>query len=147
MKFLYLISSLLLMMGCSGEEMHDTRPMTDDSTLSTELISEAVLSPVLTYEQRQGKYLYLQYCAVCHGTEGAADGFNTYNLDPKPHSLADSAYVSALSDEALAQVIRLGGRGVNKSALMPPYDWTMNEAQIEYLVSYLRTLARSGNGK
>lgn len=130
-------------MSCSKERMSDIRPAKDDSAWVAEQISPNVLSPPLTYEQRQGKYLYLKYCAICHGAQGGADGFNTYNLDPKPHSLTDSAYVAALSDGALAQVIRLGGRGVNKSVLMPPYGWTVNEDQILYLVSYVKVLARN----
>jgi mono/diheme cytochrome c family protein len=92
-----------------------------------------------SFVERQGKQLFDHYCAVCHGAKGEGDGFNSYNLDPKPHSLADSAYVAALSDATLAQVIALGGRGVNKSVLMPAYQNTLNQDKISYLVVYIRT--------
>lgn len=100
-----------------------------------------------SYAERKGKHLFEQYCVICHGVRGEADGFNAYNLNPKPHSLADSAYVEAFSDDALRQVITFGGRGVNKSVLMPAYGWTIGEDQVSYLVSYLRVLAHNVPGK
>jgi len=42
-----------------------------------------------TYKERQGKQLFEQYCVVCHGQSGEGDGFNAYNLTPRPHSLSD----------------------------------------------------------
>jgi mono/diheme cytochrome c family protein len=143
LRIFLLMICLLMPAGCARVKVSNISTATEDSTLVAERISPSVLSPALTYEQRQGKNLYLKYCAVCHGAQGGADGFNTYNLDPKPHDLTDSAYVAALSDGALTQVIELGGRGVNKSVLMPAYGWTVNEDQISYLVSYVRVLARN----
>ena len=96
------------------------------------------------YDQRRGKQLFEQYCVVCHGKTGEGDGFNSYNLDPRPHSLADSTYMAALSDGTLADVISHGGRGVNKSVLMPAYGETLSQDQIQYLIKYIRTLARAG---
>ncbi len=95
-----------------------------------------------SFAERQGKKLFDHYCAVCHGAKGEGDGFNSYNLNPRPHSLVDSAYVPALSDANLAEVIALGGRGVNKSVLMPAYQKTLNQDQISYLVAYIRTFTR-----
>jgi len=143
MKSILVLCCSLLSLGCSKENVGSFHPEENDTSQVVGKISGEIISPSNTYEQRQGKYLYLKYCAVCHGDEGGADGFNTYNLDPKPHSLADSSYVAALSDGSLTQVIGLGGRGVNKSVLMPAYGWTLSEAQISYLVSYVRVLARN----
>lgn len=143
MKIFLLTFCTILLISCSKEKVSDIRPATDDSTRVAEQMSLSVLSPALTYEQRQGEFLYFRYCAVCHGAQGGADGFNTYNLDPKPHSLADSTYVAALSDAALTQVIGFGGRGVNRSVLMPGYQWTLNRDRISYVVSFVRVLARN----
>ncbi len=145
-SFLFMCCSVLVLC-CSRERAGALRPETEDTTQAAGRTRRNVLSPTLTYEQRQGEYLYLKYCGVCHGEHGGADGFNTYNLDPKPHSLADSAYVAALSDAALTQVIALGGQGVNRSVLMPAYQWTLNKNQITYLVSYVRVLPRDGKGE
>jgi mono/diheme cytochrome c family protein len=99
-----------------------------------------------SYGERKGKRVFDEYCVICHGQHGEGDGFNSYNLDPKPHSLADSVYIAAFSDAALAQVISFGGRGVNKSVLMPAYKWTLRSDQISYLVAYVRLLAHNAGG-
>ena len=102
-------------------------------------IADSLATHPMTYEQRQGKYIYSKYCAVCHGNEGKADGFNTYNLDPKPRDLTEEHYLSEFSDERLIQIIRDGGRGANKSPSMPPYGWTLGKDDIAYVASYVRT--------
>jgi cytochrome c oxidase cbb3-type subunit III len=143
MKIFLCILCLALVAGCSKEQHSAPVPLPGDSVRDIERNGPAAALPVLTYEQAQGRDLYAKYCAICHGAGGAADGFNTYNLDPKPHDLSDSVYVSALSDDALTRVIKLGGRGVNKSVLMPAYGWTLGDDEISYLVSFIRVLARA----
>lgn len=92
-----------------------------------------------SYAERQGKSQFEQYCAVCHGQSGEGDGFNAYNLNPKPHSLADSTYMKSLSGEYLSETISFGGKGVNKSVLMPAYQNTLDKTQISNVVAYIET--------
>lgn len=94
----------------------------------------------LTYQQQQGQRLFAHYCAICHGKSGAGDGFNAWNLDPRPRNLNDPAYQHAVSDVWLAEVITQGGRGVNKSNLMPAWKSTLNKDRIAALVAFIRTL-------
>jgi hypothetical protein len=96
---------------------------------------------LLTFEQRQGKYIFVKYCAVCHGELGKSNGFNTYNLNPKPRNFSDSNFISSYSKERLAESIIKGGRGVNKSPLMPSYGGTLNKEEIEYVNKYVRFLS------
>jgi cytochrome c553 len=96
-----------------------------------------------TYTERQGKQLFEQYCAVCHGQSGEGDGFNAYNLNPKPHSLSDSTYMRALSSETLTETISFGGKGVNKSVLMPAYQNTLSKTQILNVVGYIETFTQT----
>lgn len=96
----------------------------------------------LTYSQRKGKLLYEKYCTVCHGTEGKGDGFNAYNLDPKPKDITKAGYLQVLSDSWLVEAISQGGRGVNRSILMPSWENTLSKEQIENIVTYLRLLSR-----
>jgi hypothetical protein len=147
MKHFFVLCCSLLTLGCSRESTRLLHQSGSDTTTTAEQPGKDMLTPMLTHEQRQGRDLYLKYCAVCHGEHGGADGFNTYNLDPKPHSLADSTYVAALSDAALTQVIGFGGRGVNRSVLMPGYQWTLNKDRISYLEAYVRVLARNVESK
>ena len=92
----------------------------------------------LTYEQRQGATLYRTYCNVCHGEEGKGDGFNAYNLDPKPRDFTDSTTMSRLTDERILQTITGGGRSVNRSPLMPSWGGRLAPGEIRYLLAYVR---------
>jgi mono/diheme cytochrome c family protein len=117
------------------------RTGSDSTAVSASAVQTAATVPerVLSYEETQGGKLYEQYCMVCHGNEGKGDGFNAYNLDPRPQDFTDSTYMKALSDDQIDQTITGGGRSVNKSPLMPAYGWTLNGQQIRYLVSFVRS--------
>ena len=97
--------------------------------------------PELGYNAREGREVYRHYCSTCHGAEGMGDGFNAYNLDPRPRSLADSTFQAQHSDSDLVAAIRSGGGAVGLSTGMPPWGRTLRERQIENIVDYLRTLA------
>jgi mono/diheme cytochrome c family protein len=95
---------------------------------------------VLNYEQSNGKKLFEHYCATCHGATGEGDGFNAFNLNPKPRNVADREAMKNISDQQLFDAISQGGGERGKSNLMPPWGHTLNDRQIRYLVAYLRTL-------
>ncbi len=97
--------------------------------------------PELGYNAREGRALYRHYCLNCHGEVGKGDGFNAYNLDPRPRSLADSTFQVQHSDADLLTAIRSGGGAVGLSTGMPPWGRTLSERQIQNVVVYLRTLA------
>jgi mono/diheme cytochrome c family protein len=96
-----------------------------------------------TYTERQGKQLFEQYCVVCHGQSGEGDGFNAYNLNPRPHSLSDSTYMKALSRENLTIIVSFGGKGINKSVLMPAYQNTLSKTQISNVIVYIETFTQA----
>lgn len=96
----------------------------------------------LSYSQRKGRLLYDKYCAVCHGFEGKGDGFNAYNLEPKPKDFSDAEYLESVTDAWLVEVISQGGRGVKRSVLMPGYEKTLTREATEDVVKYLRFLAK-----
>jgi mono/diheme cytochrome c family protein len=94
------------------------------------------------YEVRLGKHVYVHYCQTCHGDAGAGDGFNAFNLDPRPRDLSDPALQKKKTDADLADAIRRGGAGVGLSPLMPPWGRTLSDRQIGDVIPYLRTLRR-----
>ncbi|MGE5177757.1 MAG: c-type cytochrome [Bacteroidota bacterium] len=102
--------------------------------------ASALPSPDLGYNAREGRALYRHYCLNCHGEAGKGDGFNAYNLDPKPRSLADSSFQAQRSDSDFVVAIRSGGAAVGLSNGMPPWGRTLPERQIQNVVAYLRTL-------
>ncbi len=141
-KVVAVISVCFLLAGCSRENSGSRSNTADtSSTKSDSLVSAATSVPTLTYEQRQGKYLYTKYCMICHGDDGKGDGFNAFNLDPKPRDFTDAKYMNALTDERIHQTISGGGRSVNKSPLMPSWGGRMSKAEIDYVLAYVRTFA------
>ncbi|MBZ5637334.1 MAG: cytochrome c [Acidobacteriia bacterium] len=99
-------------------------------------------SPSLSYELRLGKDVYQRYCMTCHGETGAGDGFNAFNLNPRPTSLADAAFQRKKTGADLEDAIRRGGAGVGLSSLMPPWGRTLSDRQIDAVVEYLRNLPK-----
>ena len=95
------------------------------------------------YELRLGRETFRLYCQTCHGETGAGDGFNAFNLDPRPRDLSDPAFQKKKSDADLADVIRRGGAGVGLSSLMPPWGRTLSETQIQQVILHVRTLRKA----
>lgn len=92
---------------------------------------------------RAGERLYRQYCSVCHGEDGKGKGRNiSLETSPKPYprNFVDAKFQSGITDEVLENTIRLGGRGVGRSPLMPAWGKTLTERQIEQIILYVRTL-------
>jgi mono/diheme cytochrome c family protein len=94
----------------------------------------------LDYAEGQGKHLFEQYCATCHGDGGQGDGQNASNLNPPvpdlttSKNLADAGYVR--------RVIAQGSAAVGRSPLSPPWGRNLRPQEIEYLVAYCQALAR-----
>jgi mono/diheme cytochrome c family protein len=93
----------------------------------------------LTYAQGQGKHLFEQYCATCHGDEGKGDGQNASNLNPPPPDLTTS---KNLKDAAyVRRVIAQGSAAVGRSPLSPPWGRALSAQEIDYLARYASALA------
>jgi cytochrome c oxidase cbb3-type subunit 3 len=101
--------------------------------LGTALFSHAA-------DAEQGKKLYGQFCASCHGQSGKGDGPAAAALNPKPRDHTDKETMSKLSDEELFKVIKNGGASVGKSPLMPAWGASLKDEQIRDVMAYVRTL-------
>jgi cytochrome c oxidase cbb3-type subunit III len=91
-------------------------------------------------DAEQGKKLYGQFCASCHGQSGKGDGPAAAALNPKPRDHTDKEAMSKLSDEDLFNVIKNGGASVGKSPLMPAWGASLKDEQIRDVMAYVRTL-------
>ena len=138
LKYIFLIFGfiLALLSGCVDNKHNE---------VSTEISGKDVIKNIdllitLNYNERQGKQLFDNYCVICHGKKGKGDGFNAFNLNPNPQNLQDSLFQAKISDLFLNQVLALGGRGVNKSSLMPAYNKTLSKNDIGNIISYIRKL-------
>ena len=92
----------------------------------------------LTYVESQGKRLFAQYCATCHGDDGHGDGQNASNLNPAPPDLATSRRDPALVRRVLVE----GSAAVGRSPLSPPWGRTLSHQEVDYLVAYCEAIGR-----
>jgi putative heme-binding domain-containing protein len=90
---------------------------------------------------KQGRPLFLHYCAACHGVTGDGDGYNAELLDKEPAELSNEKFIGKKKDSQIYRVIKFGGLGVKKSHLMPVFGHTLSEEEIWSLVAYVRYLA------
>jgi mono/diheme cytochrome c family protein len=101
----------------------------------------------LGYQQTVGFQLNEQYCARCHNPESTPERVsNADNLEVKPHPFTDGDTLNKMSDADLAAIITFGGAAQNKSALMPPYGYTLNKSQVQALIAYIRVVSDPPNG-
>jgi len=96
----------------------------------------------LGYQQQVGFQLDDKYCARCHNPESSPERVSNYdNLEVKPHPFTEGDTLNKMSDADLTAIIGHGGPALNKSALMPPYGYTLSRAEIEALISYIRLIS------
>ncbi|HET7208359.1 MAG TPA: c-type cytochrome [Terriglobales bacterium] len=96
----------------------------------------------LGYQQVLGKQLNDQYCDRCHNPESTPERVSNYdNLEVKPHPFTEGETLNKMSDADLLAIINHGGPALNKSALMPPYGYTLSKSDIQALIAYIRAVS------
>jgi cytochrome c553 len=83
---------------------------------------------------------YQHYCAQCHGEQGKGDGINAPLISVEPRNHTDTVEMAKLSDAHLTEAVSEGGKKVNKSTLMPYYQYTFTKEEVQALVQHLRKL-------
>jgi len=105
-------------------------------------ISLKVSEIALGYEQQLGHQIDETYCARCHNPESTTERVSNYdNLAVKPHAFTEGETLNKMSDADLIAIISHGGPALNRSALMPPYASTLNKAEIQALIAYIRLVS------
>ena len=96
----------------------------------------------LGYQQEVGSEVNEKYCSRCHDSESTVEQVSNYdNLAVKPHSFANGDAYNKLSETDLTNIIEHGGPAMNRSALMPPYEWTLSKAEVQAMVAYIRLVS------
>jgi mono/diheme cytochrome c family protein len=96
----------------------------------------------LGYQEMVGSQLNDQYCSRCHNSESTPERVSNYdNLDVKPHPFTEGETLNKLSDADLTAIISHGGPALNKSALMPPYGYTLSKTDMQALIAYIRMVS------
>lgn len=89
----------------------------------------------------EGERLYKIYCTQCHGVQGNGKGINAVTMEVQPRDHTDAKEMGARTDADLFKAIKQGGPAVNKSVLMPSWDATLSDGQIDHVIAYLRVLS------
>lgn len=104
--------------------------------------SLAVAEYAAGYQQEIGYEMNDKYCSRCHDSESTVEQVSNFdNLAVPPHSFANGDVYNKLSDSDLATMIAHGGPAANRSALMPPYGWTLDKAQTQAVIAYIRLVS------
>ena len=104
------------------------------------------LKPKESFEIRNGRIVYNEHCAPCHGDTGKGNGnYYASGLEPKPRNFTDSEFMNKVKDDYLFEVIWKGTAAFGKSSYCPPWGNTLKEDEkVSNIISFLRTLASAG---
>jgi cytochrome c oxidase cbb3-type subunit III len=86
-----------------------------------------------------GKAIYDQMCAGCHGYRGDGGEGHRGGFSPHVGTLANKAYMEQLPDDYLILIIKKGGAYMGKIATMPAWEKRLNDDEIRSIVAYIRT--------
>jgi mono/diheme cytochrome c family protein len=95
----------------------------------------------------QGKKVFTERCAACHGPNGGGDGPAAAAITPPPRNFHDPAFWADRTTAQLRQVVK---NGKSPTSMMPPFGEVLSDAEIDAVVGYLETFrpgAGPGDGK
>jgi len=94
------------------------------------------------FEIRNGRIIYLEHCAPCHGATGKGDGrYYASGLEPRPRNFTDPGFAKQVQDDYLFDVIWKGTAAFGKSPYCPPWGGTLKEGEkVRNVITFLRTL-------
>ena len=88
--------------------------------------------------EENGKPIYQEHCAKCHGSRGDGKGPVGRALDPKP-----TDFNSARADDAAwFKVTKFGAKAAGKSNGMEGYGKLLTDDQIRAVLTYCKTFKR-----
>ena len=116
------------------------RPVLPSPAASTHTAGVVFATGVGCTAPRSGLSNYQSHCASCHGAGGKGDGWTAWLYRLKMRDLTDAAYVQALPDDYIFQVIKHGGASLGKPG-MPSWSQELDDREIRDLVVHIRSLA------
>ena len=124
--------------GMAGRYQIIATTLTKTQQTATLKIEEIALG----YQEVLGRELNEQYCSRCHNPESTPERVSNYdNLEVKPHPFTEEETLNKISDADLVAIISHGGPALNKSALMPPYGYTLSKSDVQAVIAYIRAIS------
>src|SRR5258705_6574158 len=78
----------------------------------------------------QGKLLYRENCAPCHGESGKGDGVGAGSIPVRPADHTNGALMNTRTDAFLHDIIVKGGSAMGLSSFMPAWQASFNEKEV-----------------
>ena len=103
--------------------------------LALSLTATAGVPSVQGADLANGKKVYADKCARCHGVSGKGDGPRAETLEKKPADYTDRKKMSEITDAQLKK-IALDGKPP-----MPSYRGKISDKDLEDVTAYIRTFA------
>lgn len=96
-----------------------------------------------SFNIREGKRLFLHYCAPCHGENAEGSGrYFPSHIDPQPPDFINSDYFQETNENVIFRAIKFGSKALGKSIYSPSYDETLRDEEIRYIIKYLKFLKK-----
>ncbi|MFQ3248877.1 MAG: glucose/arabinose dehydrogenase/mono/diheme cytochrome c family protein [Glaciecola sp.] len=92
------------------------------------------------YDEAATASLFAVNCGRCHGVNGDGKGPDSALLGVEMPDLTSPLYHHSRSGDDIKKIIEIGGAGVGKSPLMPPWKGFLKPEEIEHLVIYIQSL-------
>lgn len=131
MKLSILLSLVLLVPSLyvqAQNPLRETQVSTPEIVRTEYDMLEVASPPSLSADEVRGRQLFMQRCALCHDPLGQP----SYPNAPGPW--VDAETVRSLSEESVRDTIMLG------SARMPGWQYTLEPAQVNKVIAYLKTV-------
>jgi mono/diheme cytochrome c family protein len=95
-----LVTTPLLLSACGGGGGTETQAEDPNKPKVFEITDAALAS---------GQNTYKLNCVPCHGPLGKGDGPSAASLNPKPRDHSNMEYMSKLTDDTIAETVKMGG--------------------------------------
>jgi len=92
----------------------------------------------------QGQGVYMVNCAPCHGETGRGDGPAAATLNPPPRNHSNSEYMDQLTDQKIADTVRMGG--IISGYPNMPSSPHIRGTDVVALIAHVRALGRGPDG-
>ena len=101
------------------------------------LSATAIAAPEAQGDSVQGRALFLQRCATCHGEKADGQSKLAQLINPRPANLL----VSQLDSAARNRIVRNGGAAVGRSPVMPNWSLELTETELRNVIAYVASIA------
>lgn len=112
--------------------------------LSEEQINDVIIYlGIVTDSVKRGEVVYKTNCILCHGVNADGKGRAAKLYDPPPANLI----LSDKNDDYKSRIIRLGGKAMGRSEVMPSWENQLTDQEINDLVKYLGSIRETSDNE